>query len=209
MPLTLSQPDGLYILAAATLPGLAADETLLNFANGLLPLALAHTPLPGQTLAATLFHPGPQADPLLVTLLVLDAELNVVSKDEKRVLPFPAFLSYRSILSPDQVTPDTLRLPPLNPGGRYALEVSADGFCLAVRYDLHPHHGIAGHVRLAVSSPSRRPVRLRAAEERLEWQPLEEKQIVEAIRAGSEEMPVPLSPGEQAQLIETLRRLRD
>jgi hypothetical protein len=35
------QPDGLHLLAEATLSQLAADETLVNFADGLIPKVLS------------------------------------------------------------------------------------------------------------------------------------------------------------------------
>ncbi len=208
----LSLPDGLHILARTPLSQLAEDETLLNFADGLILEALAHTTLPdglAWTLTGALYHPGPQTNPLMVALLVLDAELRAVIDEEQRILPLPGFLTYRASLFPDKFPCDTLRLPPLNQDGHYLLSLTDDGFCFAVRLDLHPELKVAGHVRIAVSSPTRSPLRLQATEYRLDRQVLNRGLIEAAVTAGSEELLVPLTKAEQARLIARLNQNSD
>ncbi len=116
-------------------------------------------------------------------------------------------MSYRSNLPPDRVPFDSVRLPPLNSGGHYRFAVADDGTFLAVRLDLHPTLNMASHVRLAVSSSTRPPVRLLAAEQRLDRQVLSEQLIETAIEVGSRDLPVSLSQGERVGLVETLKKL--
>jgi hypothetical protein len=185
---TLTRSDGLHILTKATLPQLTGDQALGSFAEGLLLTALGQTHLPGRdgewTLAEALHHRGPQTNPLLTALLVLDAEVSAVVDDERRVFPLPGFLSYRANLPPDKFPLDTMRLPPLNPDGHYRLTVADDGFCLAIRLDLHPTLKVAGHVRVAISGPTRSPTRLQAMEQRLDRQVLTAELIEAAIAGG-------------------------
>lgn len=212
--ITLQQPDGLHLVTQATLAQLAEDEALRAFADGLLQTALAHTihfelAAPSRntslTLAEALHHPGPQSYPLLTALLVLDAELHALLDEERRVLPLPGFLSYRANLPPDKVPLETLRLPPLNPGGRYRFAVSDDGAFLAARLDLHPALNVVGHVRIAASRISRPPVRLVAAEQRLERQVIDALLIEAALAAAGANVPDPLTQIEQAELVEILK----
>ncbi|MCL4300079.1 MAG: hypothetical protein KJ077_30375, partial [Anaerolineae bacterium] len=81
-----------------------------------------------------------------------------------------------------------------------------DGAWLAVRLDLHERLRVAGHVRLALSSPARPPLRLRAVEERLERQVMSGDLIEAVVAGGDEDLTVPLTPMEQAALVEALRR---
>lgn len=211
MELVQTRLDGLHVPAPATLQQLAGDDTLNQFAYGLVSRALARLDLVdfgASTLAEALHHPGPQFWPLLTVLLVLDAEVNAVAGEEKRVLPLPVFINYRAVLPPDRIKLDTLRLPPLNPHGHYRLVAGVPGGYLALRLDLHPKLGVAGHVRLAASGPERPLDRLRAIEQRLEWQVLSEPLIEAAIRAGSAGMVPPLSEQEQAELGRLLRDVR-
>lgn len=211
MELVQTRLDGLHVLALATLQQLAADETLNQFAYGLVSRALSQIDLADlgtRSLAQALHDPGPQFWPLLTALLVLDAEVNAVTGEDKRVLPLPAFMNYRAALPPDRVKLDTLRLPPLNPHGHYRLVAGAPGGYLALRLDLHPELGVAGHVRLAASGPGRAPDRLRAIEQRLDWQVLSETLIEAAIRTGSADIAPPLSEHEQAELGRLLREVR-
>ncbi|MBN1218835.1 MAG: hypothetical protein JXM69_07905 [Anaerolineae bacterium] len=199
-----TRPDGLYISTHTTWPQLATDETLRSFANGLIPMALnGHQET--WTLAELLHHSGPQSYPLLTTLLVLDAEVNAVVEDKQPVFPLPGFLAYRSRLSPDKFPLSAVHLPPHNRNGHYLLSLASDGFCSAVRLDLHPKFKIAGHVRLAISSPTRLPVRLQATEHRLERQPLTEELIQTAIAVGSKDLPKPLTTAEQSRVAEVLQ----
>jgi hypothetical protein len=206
MQVILDRPDGLHILTSATLQQLVNSETLLKFAGGFVPLALSYIVDagidPAWTLVETLQYPGPETYPLLTALLALDAELNTISDNHVRSFSISTFLAYRSRLS--QVTLDTLRLPPLNAGGRYTLGLTSNSFCWAVRLDLHPRLLVAGHVRIAISSPARLSLRLRAAEERLERQVVEEERLQIAVTVGSAELPVPLTGPEKARLIETI-----
>lgn len=214
MSVTFIQPDGLHILAQATLSQLATDETLLNFANGLIPLALTHltsielSPLQADSSLAEVLHfPGPQIYPLLTALLALDAEINMEVADEQRVLPIPAFLAYRSRLPLAHFPLDVLRLPPLDSAGRYHLLVTEEGYCFAVRLDLNRILNIAGHMRIAVSSAAQPPIRLQATERRLEWQILTEPLVEAAVLASSEDLLTPLPELEQLRLAELLKQL--
>jgi CO/xanthine dehydrogenase FAD-binding subunit len=211
MVTTLNQPDGLYLVTQATLAQLLEDEAVRTFAGGLLHTALLKTcnlqlaacNLP---LAEALHQAdSPQTYPLLTALLVLDAEIHTLIGEDRRILTLPGFLSYRASLPPDKVPLESLRLPPLNPGGRYAFAVADNGAFLAVRLDLNPALNVAGHVRIAVSSITCPPVRLKAAEERLERQVLTEEVIKTALAAGSADLPTPLTLIEEAELVETLK----
>ncbi len=205
-PITLTRPTGLHILTSATLAQLAADEALLKFAGGLLPIALSQTELPGDITLATLLHQTstPQIYPVWVALLALDAELSAIVDDKQRVFPLSAFLSYQTHLPPDKLSFNLLRLPPLNPDGHYHLTIAENGYCFAVRLDLHPRLKVTGHVRLALSSPTRFPIRLEAAEHRLNRQILSPTLIDTAIIAGSKALSVPLTDAEMAGLVEGL-----
>jgi CO/xanthine dehydrogenase FAD-binding subunit len=205
------RPNGLHLSARATLQQLAGDETLNQFASGLVSQALACMDLAdfgAGTLAEALYDPAPRPWPLLTALLVLDAEVNTAAGDDKRLLPLPAFMNYRAALPPDRVKLDTLRLPPLNLNGHYRLVAGASGGYLALRLDLHPKLGVAGHVRLAASGSGRAPERLRAIEQRLEWQVLSETLIETAVRAASADIVPPLPEQEQAELGRLLREVR-
>jgi CO/xanthine dehydrogenase FAD-binding subunit len=203
---SLIRPNGLHFLAEATLTQLAEDTTLSDFAGGLVSQALSHLP-PSQarrwTLAKALHYPGPEARPLLTALLVLDAEVAAVVAGESRVFPLPGFLTYRERLPLAEFPLNTLRLRPLNPDGQYQLTLASDGSCYALRLDLHPRLKVAGHVRLAVSSPTRPPVRLRAVEHRLERQKLTPALIEEAVQSGAEA----LAPEQQRRLAALLEAI--
>jgi hypothetical protein len=203
MEIISTRPDGLHISASARLAELVATEMLSHFAGGLLIKALASTS-PAPTLAEMLYDTGPHGYPLFTALLVLDAEVTAVVAEKKRAFPLPAFLAYRAALPPDKFVPHTLRLPPHNPGGHYCFAVTADGSYVAVRLHLHPHLRVAGHVRIALSSPLRPPVRLVAAEGRLEWQLLRPELIAAALAAGSQGLALPLSTEEQSTLTDLL-----
>jgi CO/xanthine dehydrogenase FAD-binding subunit len=137
---------------------------------------------------------------LLTALLALDAEIKLTVDTEARVLPLTGFLSYRSRLPLAQFPLDAVRLPPLNAGGHYlVVRVEIDRF-MAVRLDLHPGEKLAGHVRVVVSRPAQFPQRLMSVEHRLERQVLSESLIQEAVRAGYEALPEPLTPVEEAGL---------
>lgn len=209
MEIALTRPEGLLISLEATLSQVAGYEALLQFADGLIPRALARGPAETytRTLAEVLYQPNPQYYPLLAALLVLDAELKGTLDEETRLLPLPAFLSYRASLSPAKFPLETLRLPPLNPGGHYLLSITEAGACLAIRIDLHPQLAVAGHVRLAAAGPTRSPTRLPGAEQRLEWQVLDEARIAAALAATHADPAGPLTETEARQLAELLRRL--
>jgi CO/xanthine dehydrogenase FAD-binding subunit len=211
MVITHDQPDGLYLVTQATLAQLLEDEAVRAFAGGLLHTSLLKTS--NQQLAtsnlslAEVLHQAdsPQTYPLITALLVLDAEIHTLIGEDRRILTLTGFLSYRASLPPDKVPLESLRLPPLNPGGRYAFAMADNGAFLAVRLDLNPALNVAGHVRIAVSSITRPPLRLVAAEERLERQVLTEAVIKTAIAAGSADLPTPLPQIEEAELVETLK----
>lgn len=205
--LTLTRSDGLHILAKAPLSQLAA---LPEFVDGLLLKTLNRVKSvidPSLTLAQALHHAGPQTDPLLATLLVLDAEVSGVVDKKRRTFSLPGFLSYRHKLSPDRFSFDTMRLPPINPDGNYRLSLEDDGSCLAVRLDLHPQLKVAGHVRIAASNRTRSPVRLQAAEHRLERKVLSVKLIDVVVAAANEGLHDLLTETEQVRLANLLEEL--
>jgi CO/xanthine dehydrogenase FAD-binding subunit len=211
MIITHVQPNGLYLVTQATLAQLVEDEAVRAFAGGLLYTALlktCHLQLATCNLClAEVLHQAdsPQTYPLLTALLVLDAEIHALIGEDRRILSLPGFLSYRPSLPPDKVPLETLRLPPLNPGGHYAFAVADNGAFLAVRLDLNPALNVAGHVRIAASSITRPPTRLIAAEERLERHVLAEEMIKTAIAAGSADLLTPLTQIEAVKLVETLK----
>jgi hypothetical protein len=210
MPITLNQPDGLHLSTQATLAQLLDDEAVGAFADGLLQTALVQTfnvqpSTANLSLAEALHHSGPQTYPLLTALLMLDAEIHALVNEKQRVLSLPGFLSYRASLPLAKVPLETLRLPPLNPGGRYAFAVSDDGAFLAVRLDLNPTLNVAGHVRMAVSRVTHPPIRLVAAEQQLERRAIDEQLIEAAIAAASADLPIPLTQIERAELIKVLK----
>lgn len=204
--LTLARADGLHLLCRASLNRLAQDDRLQNFADGFIARAISALPADypdDLTLAAALHHPDPAFNPLLASLLVLDAELSAVVDDEKRVLPLPGFLSYRPQLPMTRFPLNTLRLPLLNPDGHYRCH-TANGLTAALRLDLHPQLKVAGHVRIALASLTRQPVRLLAVEHRLNRQTLTEAHIENAIAAADTDLDAPLTPAEQTILSEIL-----
>ncbi len=232
MQITSSQPDGLYIPTSATLAQLLEDEPVHDFADRLLHAALFQTynllqtgrmqstkgiqsaisnlqsPISNAiTLAQALHYPGPEMYPLLTALLALDAEVRAAQGDETRVIPLPGFLSYRASLPPDKAPLQALRLPPLNQGGHYHLAVFDNGEYGAVRFDLHPELHLAGHVRLALSSLTRFPMRLLPIEEHLNRQVLTEALIEEVIAVGGEEISPPLVAVEKAGLLQACQAL--
>ncbi len=209
--ITLIRPDGVHVLTKATLQQMADDETLLFFAEGLLSQAfnqLSTTDQTTRTLAEALHQSDlSQLNALLTALLVLDAEVNAFVDDENRVFPLPGFLSYRHNLPLDRYPLNTMRLPPLNPGGYYVFVVLEEGCYLAVRMDIHPELKITGHVRIAIGGQTRPPQRLLAVEHRLDRQKLDRNLIEAAITAENEELPVPLTVIEQIALIGVLKNL--
>ena len=201
------QPDGLHLLAEATLSQLAADETLANFADGLIPKALSEADsaqLPALSLAEALhfLEPAPIRG-LLTALLALDAEVRLMVEAKSRILPLSGFLSYRERLPLTDFPLDTVRLPPLNPGGNYFFsKIEPDRF-MVLRLDLHPVERLAGHVRVAASHPGQLPQRLTSIEQRLERQVLDEALLEEAMRAGEQALTVE----ERTELTRALKTL--
>jgi hypothetical protein len=212
MSFTFTQPDGLYIRVQTPLSQLLEDEPLRIFAEGLLHAALVTTcdlqPATCNLSLAEALHytGGPETYPLLTALLALDAEVHALIGEDRRVLPLPAFSSYRPSLPPDKVPLEAVRLPPLNPGGHFAFAAAGEGTWLAVRLDLHETRRVAGHVRLALSSPAHPPLRLRAIEDRLERQVMTRDLIEAAIAGGDEQLTTPLAPPEEMALGEALAR---
>jgi len=198
---SLIQADGLHLNAQSPLTQLAADAAVIAFADGLLARALAPFAGDETTLAQALHQSAPKFGRLLAALLALDAEITAVAADELRVLPLPGFLSYRARLPLAQFPPQRLRLPPLNPGGHYALAATPAGNALAVRADIHPQLRVLGHVRVAVGGPDYAPARLRAVEQRLERQTLAEPLLAAALAVAAEALAQP----ELAQLSRVLQ----
>lgn len=203
MTTTRACMDGLYISTHTPWPKLATDETLCEFANGLIPMTLQYEDT-SWTLSELLHQTGSQTYPLLTALLILDAEVNAVVEDKQPVFPLPGFLTYRAKLSPEKFPLDAVRLPVLNSDGHYLLTIANDGFCTAIRLDLNPQLNLAGHVRIAISSPTRTPIRLRTLEYRLERQILTKELIQMAILATNQNLPKPLSKDEQIHLNKVL-----
>lgn len=212
MTITFEQPDGLYLSTGAALAQLLEAEAVPAFAGGLLHAALTTTfnlqPSTTLSLAEVLHHTGgPETYPLLTALLTLDAEVHAQVGEDKRVLPLPGFLSYRSSLSPERAPLNALRLPPLNSGGRYQFAVIEGGSWLAARLDLHETLHVVGHVRLALSSPTRPPQRLQGIEDRLDRQVMNQAALETALVAGTANIVPVLTPAEQTALRATLNRL--
>lgn len=206
--ITLNRADGLHILTKATLQQLLDDEALRLFADGLIPQAFVETDISTiaqWTVAEALYHDGlPQINALVTILLALDTEVNAVVNDENRVWPLPGYLSYRSHLPLDKYPLNSLRLPPLNADGHYRFAVIDESHYLAVRLDIHPKLKVVGHIRIAISGPTRSPERITGAEHRLDRQELTEEVIKAAIIAGSEALTTALTQRERVALIEVL-----
>jgi len=202
MQLTLNQPDGLYLHPEATLAQLAHDVILKEFADSLIPYALALTTNHSATLTSALYQTDSDYTPLLTALTMLDIEIKTVIQDTTRTLPLTAFLKYRDKLAINQMVISRVRLPPLNPDGHYLLRQLADDTCLGVRLDLHPVKKVAGHIRLVITKPGMFPQRLIATEGRLIWQHLTDRLINNAILLSSH-----LSDAEQVELATILNSL--
>jgi CO/xanthine dehydrogenase FAD-binding subunit len=202
--------DGMHIPADARLAELMKEASLTEFASGLVvnALNLFGASESGWTLAQALHDTSSQSFPLLVTLLVLDAEVKTVVEDQRPVFPLPGFLSYRHSLPLDRFPVDSLRLPPVTEATFFRLDCTDDSFCCAIRMEIHPRMKVAGHVRIAVSSSTRVPLRLNGAEHRLERQPLQVDLIDSAVAAGSKGLSAPLTNVEQAQVRKALLSLR-
>ncbi len=211
MQIYVTRPDGVHILSKATLQQIANDELISVFAEGLITKALAgsmSTEIRGLTLAEALHQPDlPQLQPLLTALLVLDAKVNTIVQAEIRVFPLPAFLSYRANLPLADYPLNTLRLPPLNHGGHYLLKTTETGRCFAVRLDIHPELRVTGHVRIALSNPTRPPQRLKAVEQRLDRQELDEALIEDAIGVVNDASTALLDKAELSEIADMLRGL--
>jgi hypothetical protein len=208
--ITSYRPDGLHISAGATLRQIVEDETLLEYAGGLLPRALTESGLSDEgswKLAQALFRAGSTAVKALMTaLVVLDAEIKAEANDETWVWPLPGFLSYRSRLPADKYSLTSLRLPPLNLHGHYRFTALDKAHHLAVRLDIHPQLRVAGHVRIAVSGPMSQPYRVQPVEHRLERQVLNRELIAAALAEVGKEEPA-LEAMERDGLTELLTEL--
>jgi CO/xanthine dehydrogenase FAD-binding subunit len=205
LQVTLTQADGLHVNARVTLTQLATDGPLTTFADGLLAVALTATNTPEQTLAAALCRVNARYSPLLAALLALDAEVVAMIDDERRVFPLPGFLTYRTRLPLDRFPPSTLRLPPLNPGGRYHFVTSDEAGCAVVRADVHPELRVAGHVRIVLSDQADLPPRrLLNLEHRLERQVLNAALLDAALNEAGDPA---ITPAQRHHLADTLRLL--
>lgn len=198
------QPDGLYLDPHATLQELIDESALHEFAKGLIPTALSDLPDHAftKTMSKILQQVPLWASPLINALMVLDAEIHTATQETRRVLPLTSFLDYRHSLAHINIT--TLRFPPLNPGGHYYLLTPDAGYSLALRLDIQPQRGVMGHVRLALSSPTRPPMRWLEWEGRLTWQTLTPALIAEACQLPLAE---PLTEPEQTALHDLLQQL--
>lgn len=212
MTITFEQPDGLHLSASATLAHLLEAEAVQAFAKGLLHAALITTfnlqPSTTLSLAEALrYTGGPETYPLLTALLTLDAEVHAQVGEDRRVLPLPGFLSYRTSLSPERAPLQALRLPPLNPGGRYQFAVIEGESWLAARLDLHEKLRVAGHVRLTISSPTRSPQRLQGVEDRLDRQIMSQTVLETILATGTANITPTLTSTEQTTLLAVLNQL--
>jgi hypothetical protein len=208
--ITQVKPDGLYINTAATLHRLIGDEHLQQFATGLVVNAITEAVAAEnhlQTVHAVLFEQTGTFNGLLVACLALDAELKTVINDQQRIFTLAGFFSYRDRLA--EIPLPLLRFPSLNPDGHYLFAVIDQSSYMAVRLDLHPGLGVAGHVRIALGGAQRLPTRLRAIENRLERQVLTPTQIEKALLSENIGTVPVLSPTEREQLSAILHRLRD
>ncbi len=147
-----TKPDGLYLPAGVPLAQLLADDLLREFADGLLPRAVAATLPAGEqnvSLTELLFSRDSAFDGVLAALLALDAEVIATVAGDRRVWPLPGFLSYRSRLAAHP--PEAVRLPPLNLDGHYLLTTDGDG-ALLLRFDMHPRRRVLGHIRVVIAA---------------------------------------------------------
>ncbi len=200
-------PDGLRLLTETALSDLKQDSLITEFAGGLIPTALAYSDATN-SLVNAIYDPDSNVYPFLTALLALDAELEGFLKGQKRVFPLPGFFSYKENLPPDKYPLKTLRLPPLNPDGHFFFKKTDAGHFLAIRLDLNPALKVLGHIRLAVCSPDRFPIRLRLIEDRMERQYLDEALLkIIGDLFGQVEVDPPLTNIEQKTLIQTLRQL--
>ena len=192
-------PDGLRIPTQLILSDLAAEDIIAKFAGGLIPAALNHTQL-DQTLAEALHQPAPESNPLRTALLALDAEIDSLVGPTRRVFPLPGFLTYQAQLPPDKFPLHSLRLPPLNPDGHFIFIAATEQHYFALRLDLHPEQKVLGHVRIALSSTTRPPIRLEGAEHRLNRQILSPEIVGAALVDGDEILDTPLTQIERDQI---------
>lgn len=206
MELVQVKNDGLHLAPEATWQQLAHETSLQKFANGLLVEAIPNNVEGNGTavLADALKLAQAAYQPFLTALLVFEAEIQTRFDGEARSLPLTTFLAYRQKLTHNNLTLNSVRLPPLNLDGHYLLDSTAER-TVVVRLDIHPELGVAGHVRIAVSGPHRPPTRLIETEKRLTWQPLTFELIDEAIQRGDATLEPPLTDYERATLAALLR----
>jgi hypothetical protein len=205
MAAVVNRPDGLYLMGQASLAELIQDEQLSQFAAGLAVQAIERLEFdePGLslTLAEVLHYPDPfKINPLLAVLLVLDAEINTTIEETRCMFPLPGFMSYRPRLPLAKVPLDSVRLPLLNPDGNYQFKLIGPAHYLVVRLDIQPILKVAGHIRIAIASPTRLAQRIQAAEDRLDRQYLSAALIEAALDDGNQELAIPLTVAEQASL---------
>lgn len=181
-----TKPDGLYLPAGVPLQQLAADDSLRDFADGLVPRTVAATlPAGAQpvSLSELLHSPDPVFGGILAALLALDAEVIATIDGDRRSWPLPGFLSYRARLVSYQ--PELVRLPPLNPDGHYLLVAESDR-AFVLRFDMHPGLRVLGHIRIAtIVDANSPPQRVTTLEHRLERRTLTAQLLAEIQTAGS------------------------
>jgi hypothetical protein len=212
MEAAVSRPDGLYLAGQAKLDELVGDRLVEQFADGLVSRALESLKLDEQIRQWTLAEIVQSLDfaklnPLLTVLLVLDAEINAVVEENQRVFPLAGFVSYRPHLPLTKTAVASVRLPPLNPDGHYHFKLFQPDHYLAVRLDIHPRLRVAGHIRIAIGTPTRLAQRVRATEDWLDRQVLTETLIEAALNDGDKELATPLSEVERATLSQVLNGL--
>ncbi|MEM7346267.1 MAG: hypothetical protein AAF485_18660 [Chloroflexota bacterium] len=204
------QPDGLRLLATATISQLMEDDLLEQFAEGIVQTAFDYITIDEVAaikLNQLLFQDIQAIRAFLAVLSVLDAEIEGTVSEKQRRLPLAGFLTYRDRLKEDTLSLNTVRLPPLNPDGHYLFVTLKNEIYLVVRLDLNPASNVAGHIRIAFSSPTHPTIRLNVTEERLDRKALTPELIDTAVTLGNEALDAPLTEGEQQTLVDTLNQL--
>jgi carbon-monoxide dehydrogenase medium subunit len=191
LPLSYLHVQGatLAIGATTTLQQLIESPELQTFSSGVLVTTARAVAARNIRNAATIGGTVAGADggdPLLVTLLALDAQLTVFAP-EARQIPIAGFLAYRGRLLDDGALIKEIRLPLLL--GPLGAAYSAVGrtpsdrpiVCAVARMELAS--GTASNVRLALGGVAPVPVRANDAEQLLERKRLSWERVEAAAQA--------------------------
>lgn len=187
----------LHLGATTTLSQLIDASELQTFSSGVLPEAVQAVSGRNQRNAATLggtIAAGDGQDPLLTTLLALDANLTVYAP-QARQMPLPGFLAYRQRLLDSGALISEIRLPllvgPLGAAYKAVGRTPRDQPIVCAVARLEMAHGIGSNVRLALGGGADLPVRALDAERLLERKELSPQRIHEAAQKASQDLTPP------------------